>query len=268
MEKAFDDQCLEFLNLVLRVKEEEEEALIERGGVPGGSNPLSPVGSGTVLTLHHKTLISKLLAIKPVNPDLLSRVIPPHLPDHLRQNVEQIDYSSLSSIFDMDAAARLVAENRLTNREVLSGYLQSIRNMYEYELSDEGIFHLRLLKYFARIFTEVVERFCPSYNGHISLVSVYVRLHTNNVRALSCIWYTMALNIELNSPFFLKEIKLKIEYLNEARLALFSLIPYTNISSGMLTHLAAMMHDTSHTVHVHVPHQSGRLHTPCLLREM
>ena len=156
---SLEEQSFHFLSLFLSVQSDEEEAvrLEERGGGGQTNQACGPAPTPT-----ERELISKLQSHQPQTPKLLENSVPSHLPESLKSDIPSVTFQSLNDLYDIDESARHVDQGRLTSIDVISSYVHSFRNIWEYELSDQGAFHLRFLRYFSRIFSEMVERIVRS----------------------------------------------------------------------------------------------------------
>ena len=155
---SWEEQSFQLLSVILCVQRDDE--LEEKGG--GQSRPLSSSPTPSQL---QQQLVSKLLSCEPKNSELLKNIVPSHLPDNLKANIPEVTYQTLSELYDIEASSQLVADGRLSIPDLVSSYLHSFRNMYEYELSDQSTFHLRFLKYFSRLFAEMTEQICKDASG-------------------------------------------------------------------------------------------------------
>ncbi len=168
---SLEEQSLQLISalFVSIGNEEDDERLEERGG--GQSRPAATPGPNP----NQQELLSRLLSHIPRQTDLLNNSVPPHLPDNLKVNIPEVTYQPLAELYDIDTASLLVARGDASIIDIVSSYLHSFRNIYEYELSDQGVFHSRFLKYFSRLFSEMVEQLCSDKMGGKPLVSLISR---------------------------------------------------------------------------------------------
>ncbi len=161
---SWEEQSFRLLSVILCV--ERDDGLGARGG---GQSRHSPNPSQI-----QQELISRLLSRQTKSSELLKKTVPSHLPDSMKANIPEVSYQSLGELYDIETSSQLVADGRLSSVDLITSYLHSFRNIYEYELSDQNTFHMRFLKYFSRLFTDMLEHICKdgthSNNKDITLV--------------------------------------------------------------------------------------------------
>ena len=159
-----EEQCYQFLSLYLSVQaNEEQESVLEKGG----GRPISYPS----LTQTQQKVIHCLSSHRP--PDVPGSIAPDRLPDALRANIFEVNYESLSELYDIDESEEYMRTRAISTADLISIYLRSFKNILEYDLSDASVIYERFLRYFSRVFYELVERFVSKNRRDLSLVCIY-----------------------------------------------------------------------------------------------
>ena len=162
--EQFERNCLEFLRSFLSMK--TGSVVDEKGAYP--SKPKRAVGSNTTVLTREQT-IAAVLQHRPRRPP--EGVVPPGLPEEVRARASDMNAESLATCYPLDHTEELVSNHTLTRLEVIQMHLCSYRNILELELSDLPDLHSRFVRFFNRVFTELMDRLYPGRKPAQSPVS-------------------------------------------------------------------------------------------------
>ena len=157
---ALEEQCMIFLSAYLSATPLPQTQLQERGG--GISKQPKPPNQS------QDQIIAGITSYKPERP-LPQGLIPDHLPDVMKSNIHDVNSQQISDMYNIENSLTLVSDGTYSRLDVIHMYLCSFKNILEYELNDHQVLHERFLRYFNRVFTELIDR-CLVGQEHSTLV--------------------------------------------------------------------------------------------------
>ena len=97
-------------------------------------------------------------------------IVPPGLTPAMRADITTLKQGDVSHLYNVQSTGECVRDGSLTSTEYVTLHLRSFRNICQVELSDVDQLKRRFLRFFARVFMEVVD-LCYPDRGDSSLVS-------------------------------------------------------------------------------------------------
>lgn len=101
-------------------------------------------------------------------------LVPAGLSPTMRGDLTTLEQGDISRLYDVSSTVAHVSDGSLASTELVTLHLRSFRNIYQYELSDVELLKRRFLRFFARVFMELVD-LCYPDRGNSSLEELLLR---------------------------------------------------------------------------------------------